>query len=76
MNLVEIAHIHLVETCHHMHTQLTSSRERAIICTYTSRLTYVRELMTLTLGIDWADGVCLDSYIHSSTGAREPHDVL
>jgi len=39
-------------------------------------ITYVRELMTLTLGIDWADGVCLDSYIHSSTGGREPHDVL
>jgi len=39
-------------------------------------ITYVRELMTFTLGIDWADGVCPDGYIHSSTGEQEPHDVL
>jgi len=32
--------------------------------------------MILTLGIDWADGVCLDRYIHSNTGGWEPHDVL
>jgi len=32
--------------------------------------------MTLMLGIDWADGVCLDRYIHSSTDGQEPHDVL
>ena len=32
--------------------------------------------MSHELGIDWADGVCLDEYIHANTGVQEPHDVL
>jgi len=32
--------------------------------------------MTHELDVDWADGVCLERYIHSNTGDREPHDVL
>ena len=76
MNLVEIYTSHLVETCQHTHIYLHLVEICAIICTYTSRLTYVRHHMKLTLEIDWADGVCPDRYIHSNTGEREPHDVL
>ena len=76
MNLVEIVSYHLVETVSILTHGLHLVEICAIICTYTSRLKYVRELMKLTLGIDWADGVCPDRYIHTSTRTWEPHDVL
>ena len=76
MNLVEIYTFTSRRECQHTHIYLHLVEICAIICTYTSRLKYVRELMKLTLGIDWATGVCLDIHIHSNTGEREPHDVL
>ena len=76
MNLVEIYTSHLVETVSILTHGLHLVEICAIICTYTSRLMYVRELMKLMLGIDWADGVCPDGYIHSNTCGWEPHDVL
>ena len=73
MNLVEIYTSHLDETCQHTHIYLHLVEICAIICTYTSRLTYVRDNMIIMLGIDWGNS---DRYIHTSTWAWEPHDVL
>ena len=76
MNLVEIVSKDLVEICHHIHIYLHLVEICAIICTYTSRLLYVRKLMTHGLDVDWATWLCLEPYDHSNTGDREPHDVL
>ena len=72
-NLVEIYTSHLDETYQHTHTYLHLVEICAIICTYTSRLNYVRENMIIMLDIDWGNS---DRYIHTSTWAWEPHDVL
>ena len=71
----------LVETCHHMHTYLHLVEIYAIICTYTSRYTYIMHkcVYTVTLDIecwndlkvekiDWAKSINLfpDEFIHSS----------
>ena len=77
--------MNLVETCHHIHTYLRLVEICAIICTYTSRYTYImhKRVYTVTLDIecwddlkveqiDWAKSINLfpDEYIHSSVQDR------
>ena len=77
--------MNLVETCHHIHTYLHLVEMCAIICTYTSRYTYImhKRVYTVTLDIecwddlkveqiDWAKSINLfpDEYIHSSIQDR------
>ena len=74
--------MNLVETCHHIHTYLHLVEMCAIICTYTSRYTYImhKRVYTVTLDIecwddlkveqiDWAKSINLfpDEFIHSNT---------
>ena len=77
--------MNLVETCHHIHTYLHLVEMCAIICTYTSRYTYIMHkcVYTVTLDIecwddlkvekiDWAKSINLfpDEFIHSSVQER------
>ena len=78
--------MNLVETCHHIHTYLHLVEICAIICTYTSRYTYImhKRVYTVTLDIecwddlkvekiDWAKSINLfpDEFIHSNTKLLE-----
>ena len=72
-NLVEIVSYHLVETCQHMHTYIASRRDMCYHMYIHIEIKYVREHMIIMLGIDWGNS---DEYIHTSTWAWEPHDVL
>ena len=72
-NLVEIVSYHLVETCQHIHTYIASSRDMCYHMYIHIEIKYVRENMIIMLDIDWGNS---DRYIHTSTWAWEPHDVL